>query len=158
DLDDVVFDNDARLRIERSEGLVQQQNLGLHRQGLRQRRPLLHATGQRVRIFSLETGQTVLTHKGERLFAPRRSRLTPHLKPKLDVLDDRTPGKQGCLLKQHAEPTVLSANDLAINADFATSWHPQPGREAQQCRLSAAARTDHGDDLVLLAGERYVLE
>ena len=39
-----------RQRVERGEGLVHQQDVGLHRHGARNGDALLHAAGQRVRI------------------------------------------------------------------------------------------------------------
>ncbi len=45
-------------RIKRAEGLIEQQHLRLHDEGLRQRQALLHSAGKLRRIFVLGAGKT----------------------------------------------------------------------------------------------------
>jgi hypothetical protein len=98
-----VLHGGARLRVQRAERLVHQQEFGLHRIGARQRQPLPHAAGQVLGIVVGEIGQPhqphVALHDGVALGpvgAVGRQR-----EAEADVLLHREPREDAVLLEDH---------------------------------------------------------
>jgi hypothetical protein len=139
----------TRQRVERAEGLVEEQHLGLHRQGAGDADALLHAArdlrGQpveRVRhVHELEVAQHPL--------APLRRRLAvaEHLVDRQrDVLPHREPRQQRMVL-EHDGAVGTGRVDLATVEDHAAAGRPeQPGDDVQHRRLAAARVADQRDE------------
>ena len=97
----------ADLGVERAEGLVEQQHLGLHRQRPGQRDPLALPAGELVRIA---VGQPVELHQLEQrmhrlLISGFGGRVParPHAQTEGDVLEDGHVPEQGVMLEHKAD-------------------------------------------------------
>ena len=91
----------ADQRVQRREGFIHQQDIGVHRQRPRQAHPLLHAAAQLIGLFVAPLGQA---HQFELLIhqsAPFLFRAALHLQAEADVFAHRQPGHQGEFLKHH---------------------------------------------------------
>src|SRR5262245_8610186 len=66
-----------------------------------------------------------------------------------DVVGDRQPREQGIGLEHHAAVGAGLAHRHAVQGDAAGGRPVEPGDEAQQRRLAAARRPEHGDEVVV---------
>ena len=93
----------AQLAVERGEGLVEQQQLGPHRERARHRDPLLLAAGKRAHRAVGEVGEMdeleEALHRRRDLVAPAPARL----QAEGDVLGDGEMRKQRVVLEHHAD-------------------------------------------------------
>src|SRR3984885_15541303 len=105
----------ARLRIERAEGLVEQQNGGITGQRSRNRDALLHAAGEFAWESVLKAFQA--DHANQAIGNARAllRRKWTALKTIENVVAHREPGKQRIFLKHHAAIGAGPGNRLAIN-------------------------------------------
>ena len=92
----------ARLRVERAEGLVHEDENGLSHQRARDAHPLLHATGQFVRIVLGEGGKPDQLDEVPRQIAALAGADAVDLEREFDVAQHGTPGQQAEILEHHA--------------------------------------------------------
>jgi len=132
---------DAGQRVQRTQGFVQQQQAWLVDQRAGQGHALLLPAGQGRRPLVGAFGQT---HLGQRLFGP-----WPPVaeQAQADVVDHSLPGQQARVLEHQPHLFAVVRQALAGAVDGAPAWLVQPGQQAQQGALAAAAAPDHGDEL-----------
>src|SRR5690242_11048969 len=126
--EELLLQLEARERVDRGEGLVEQQHLRLQRKRARDADPLCHATGKLARIRVLEIAET---HRDEKLLGDATrfaSSETTRAQADRDVLQHREPRKQSGLLKRHADVLVGSKT-----YDFAVPDEPAARRRHQAC-------------------------
>ena len=135
----------AHLGVEGAERLVQQQHLGLHRQGARQGDPLTLTTGELGRIASshvteLHQIQQLLDPGSDAGFIrPIGTRLDPQAEG--HVLEHRHVPEQGIVLEHETDVALAHVEIrgiLAADDDVAAVGLLQPGDDPQQCGLAAA--------------------
>ena len=78
------------------------------------------------------------------------------LQPVADVLRHGVPGKQCVFLKHDRAFPSGFRDDLSADTKLAARGLLEAGEQVQQCRLSASARSDDREELVLLDLERHV--
>ena len=151
----LVAQADAQRRVERGEGLVEEQRARLGGQGARQRgragagrRRARRGSGRRARRISSVSSQRSTAA------APRAGAdcASPRLRPKDDVLAHREVGEQGVLLEQVAAagarrpagrcPARRIEQRLAVQGDGALVGSEQPGDRLQRQALAGAGRAE----------------
>ena len=147
-----------RLRVDRRERLVHQQDLRLRREGPGEPRPLLHAAGELIRIRLLEAGEPdeldVLRDRSADVL-PRRP---GEPEPVRDVLVHRLPREEAEVLEDDRDAAGRRRHRGAVDPHLARGRQHQPVDAAQQRRLAAAARPDDRHDLALADRHVDVLE
>ena len=150
----------AHARVERSERLVEQHHLGLHRQRARKRHALTLAARQLGRVAVREAVQVdeveQLVHP---LLDPRLLALAD-LEPERDVVEDRHVLERGVVLEHEADAAVLRAQPrgvLARDQHHAVVRALEAGDHAQQRRLAAAARSEQSGQGALGHRDRHVV-
>ena len=151
----------ADLRVQGSEGLIEQQHFGLVRQRARHRHTLLLAAGELRRqplIQPLERNQA------QQLLAALPARFgahVPHAQRELDVLRHRHMAEQRVVL-EHQPHAALAGGDVrdvaAVQRDAAMVDAGQPGDGAQQGALAAAAGPEQHEKLPVTDVERDVVD
>src|SRR5882757_2294269 len=121
-------------RVQRTERLIQQQQVGLPDQRPGQRHPLCLAAGQGARP---RIGPLVQIHLGQRA-ASHPSRVAG-VQPQGDVAPYPPPGQQPGLLERHGYPAV--DHGLALDVGV------HPGQHAQQGGLARATAPEQRDEL-----------
>src|SRR5712692_2201574 len=156
DAQELVAHPGARDLIERTEGLVHEQEGRVEDERARDRDALLHAAGELVRMRLRECAEA---DERQDLIGAAESlgpRALVQLEPELDVRADRTPRKQRGLLEHEAD--VLRALRLlrGTTADLDASDRrlDEAADDPEERGLAAAARTDERDELVLADRER----
>ena len=117
----LVLDHAAGERIERTEGLIEQQHLRLDREGARDADPLLHAAGQLRRLLVLGTGQAdqldetsaMCFDLGFAPVGPSRSDREGH------ITEYRHPGHERMPLEDHASLEPRALDFAAVHEDEA---------------------------------------
>ena len=151
----------ADLGVERAEGLIEQQHLGLVRQGARHRHALLLAAGQLRRqplVHALER------HQPQQLLAACAAHLAAHVahaQRELDVLGHRHVAEQRVVLEHQAHAALARGDvrDVApVQGDAAVIDPRQPGDGAQQRALAAAAGPEQHEELAVADVERDVVD
>ena len=135
----------AHLGVQRAKGFVQQQNLGLYRQGTGQGNALALAAGELCRVA---VGEPIELHQAQqrmhfffddRLGRPGRARL--HAQAKGHVVKHRHVAEQ-CIVLKHKAHIALAHIEvggvLAAEQNIAVVGSFQPGNDAQQRGFSAA--------------------
>ena len=135
----LVAHQKPRLRVERAERFVEQDEARLQHQRARDADALPHAAGELRRIGSGEIHQP---HEGERIVDPAAHlRCRRALSPQAEsgVVPHRQPGKAGVFLKHHADAVGNLAGDGApFERHRAGGWLLQTGEYLEQGRLAAA--------------------
>ena len=149
DAQEILLQLLARLRIERAERLIHEDEDGLAHQCPRDPDALLHAARELVRIVLREGGEPHEIEEVARLLAPLRYGKAVDLQRKLDVGHHRAPGQQSEALKHHAGVLARRGDLASLDGDPAFVGSDEPGREAQQGGLAAAARAKERDQLAL---------
>src|SRR3954471_1756922 len=139
------------LVVERAERLVEQQDLRIVGERARERGPLLHATGEHLRVVVLEASEP---DPGNEFLGFPRGRTTA----KENVLADREPGEKRIGLEHHAAVGAGALDRLAVEQHAAGGRRIEPGDDAQQRRLAAARRAEDADEVVVLHLEVGALE
>src|SRR5207253_9127709 len=133
----------ARLLIERTEWLVQEEKTRLRHQRAGDADALAHTARKLGRIAARELTEPHhcdgVVHTASSFFGPER-RLA---QPELDILTHGEPGKAGILLKHDTD----AVGDLVLDRppfefDLAFGCRDQSGDELEQRRLAAAGRPD----------------
>ncbi len=138
--------------IQGSEGLVQQQHLGLHGQGAGDAHALLHAAGNLVgalvqcmiHVHQLQVVAYPLVHFAATLAAAK------HLfHGQLHVLVGGEPGQQGMVLEHHRAVRSRLVHFPAVEDHPTTCCLVQAGDDVQDRGLAATRMTDEGDEFAL---------
>ena len=144
----------ARLVVERAERLVEQQDLGRVGERAGDRRALLHAARQHLRVVALEAFQPHLADpvpRDRRLLGDRQALLA---QPEAHVLLDGEPREQRVALEHHAAVRA-GARHLGAVEQHAALGRPVESRdEPQQRGLAAARGSQNRDEVVVGDGER----
>jgi len=144
----------ADLGVERAEGLVEQQHLGLDGQGAGQRDALALAARELVRValgqrLELDQAQQV-QHAAADLRIGRPHRLGAHAQAEGDVLEDRQVAEQRVVLEDEAHAAVAHVGVggvLAVEVHAAAVGHLEPGDDAQQRGLARTRGPQQRDQL-----------
>ena len=139
----------ARLVVERAEGLVHQQHARVVGQRARDRGALLHAARQLLRVVLVEALQAHLGQEAVRDLQLLRARQAALAQAEADVVQHRQPGEQRVALEHHAAVGAGAVDALAVEQHLAGGRVVQPGDDAQQRALAAAAGAEDGDEVVL---------
>jgi hypothetical protein len=149
----------ARLRVERGERLVHQQDRGVHDQRAHQPDALLHPARELVGIMALEAGEP---DELEVMHDPRTdvgARHARHRQPEGRVVVDGLPRQQAEMLEHHRYAVGRPAGDRpAMHEQLAGAEIGQAGDAAQERGLAAARRADHAHDLVAPDRERELMK
>jgi len=151
ELPDLVAQVHAHLRVERGEGLVEQQEPRRGRQRARQRDPLLLAAGELGGVLVAVRGQT---HQLEQLvdalddLAARRARV-------LETVGDVPGGGQ---VREERVGLKDDADVAAVLLDAARGLDVEPGDRPEQGGLAAPGRAEEANELALDDLERDVVE
>src|SRR6516165_4826324 len=142
-----VFAQSCRKRlVERHERLVEQKQIGLDREGARQR----HPPGESERkLAGVVIAMGLEAERLEQRVEPGGGRVRggkPH------VLLDRPPRQQARLLEDHAERAVRGERDAAVEIAV------EPRDDAQQRGLAAARRPNQRGDLPTAEAECKLAE
>ena len=149
------------LRVQRAEGLVEQQDAGIRRQGTGQRHALPLAAGQLRGVTLLVTGQS---DDLEELIDARRDlrfRTLAHAQPEGHVVAYGHVLEGGVVLEDETDTAVLRAEpgDVAVVDDHGAGVGLlQPGYGAQQGGLSGAGRAQQRGQGAFGDGERDIVE
>ena len=143
----------AQGRIETGERLVQQQEMGIGGQGPGQRGALLLAARQ---FGGPAIGQVRQPGQLQHVAGAACRVGAPAVQPEADVALHRQVGKQGIVLKDHADVAALgrhmdpgAVHDPAGHGNRSGFRPGQAGDHAQGCGLATAGRTEQGQDLPL---------
>ena len=151
----------AHLRVERAEGLVEQQHLGLNGQGAGEGHALALAARELRGVALAEVGQAdqleQLVDTGFDLGLGTVADLEPegHVAPHGEVTEGR--------VVLEAEPDAAAARRrvrqiLTLNADDAAVRRVEAGDDAQQRRLATTARAEEGRQRPCGHLERHVVQ
>ena len=158
DPDQLLLHHHSGLGIERAERLVHQQHLRLDRIGAGDGDALLHAARKLVRVIVLRPRHS---HEREiipgQLVAPR-ARHSLAFEPECDVLAHGLPGEERELLEHHSPIGTGTIHAATADPHDPRGRQFEPGRHAQQRRLSATGRTDDGEKLLIGDLEAHVRE
>ncbi len=156
----LVLNGAARERVQRAEGLVEQQHLRLDGKCPRDADALLHAAGELRGL--LVDGGAQAHHRDELLHMPvdlgRRPLGPARLDGKRDVSAHRQPGHQRMTLEHHAALQAGAGNFTAVHEDVAGSGRVQPRQHVQDGGLAAARMADDADELAAVQRERHIGE
>ena len=144
----------AHLGVERTEGLVEQQHLGLNGQSAGQGDALALTTGELVRVT---VGDPVELHELEQLghlgadgLFRRAAVLGAHAQTERHVLEDGHVAEQRVVLEHEAHVALAHGHVgrvFAIEVDGARVGHFQAGDDAQQRGLARARGAQQGNQL-----------
>ncbi len=158
ELEDLVAQAFAGQHVERGEGLVHQQHLGLHDQRARDADALAHAAGELARQRALEACEADHVDRLRGAAFALGLRDATRLQPQLDVLPHRQPREQGEGLEHHADAARGAVERLAAVPHFTRIGLQQAGHQAQQGRLAGAGLPQQGDDFSFVQREVDVLQ
>ena len=149
-LPDLLAQLPAHLRVQRREGLVEEEHLRLDRERPGEGDPLLLAARHLVRIsVGLLLEPDELEHRSGPLAALVLAH-APQAQPVGDVVDARHVGEQAVRLEDDAH-AALARRDvrdvLAVDEDPAAVDLVEPAERPQRGRLAAPGRTEEGDEL-----------
>ena len=150
DLHHLVLQMRPRQRVQRSEGLVQQQHLRLHGQRPPDADALLHPARDLARPPVLRVGHADERQVLQRPFVPLG--LGHGLGERLihgeaDVLVAGEPGQQGVVLEHHGAVGPRLVHLAPVQHHAAAGGRQQPRHHVQQRRFAAARVADDGDVL-----------
>ena len=149
----------AGLRVERTERLVHQQDIGISRERAGECRALLHPAGKLRGKAVLETGQVHHVDKGLRARPGFVALRFPRLPmPYQHVLPHGLPGEQREVLKHHAAFRPRAGDDALGRADAAGAHRKEAADAIEQGALAASARPKQGVEAAGRHGERHVVE
>ena len=144
--------------VERGEGLVHQQNLGLHDQRAGKADALAHAAGKLLRIGRFKAVEADHVDRGDRALARFGGRGAMGAQADLDIVEHAQPREQREALKHHRGAVVGAGDGLAVEGHLAAGRPRQARDDAQQGRLAAARAPEQADDLAFPQGQRNVLQ
>ena len=131
-----------RLRVERGERLVHQQDLRIDRERAGEIDALAHAARKLAREIILEAGQADELQQVERAALLALARVSADLGADHGVGEDGAPRQQAVLLEDEAAVAPGPVHGAAVDAHLAGARGLQSGDDAQERRLAAARRAD----------------
>ena len=135
--------------VEMAEGLVGQHDVGLDREGARDRHALAHAAGQLVRKGVGELAKAEPVEPGERALALLGFRQADQFERQPRVVERRAPGQQPVLLEHGgdaaAEEIEIGVRALVADRQRAFGRRGQPDHQVEKGRFAAAGLADDGD-------------
>src|SRR5262245_30466313 len=140
----------ARLRVERGERLVEQQELRLYRESARDIHALAHAAGELVRIVLGKASESdELDQRARALLALGLGEPALQVEAVGHVLDDRAPWKQAVMLEHHGAVRSGPLDRAAVEQDRAGRDRKETIDRVEEGRFAAARRPHDGDELAL---------
>ena len=149
DFQEILLQLLARLRVERAERLVHEDEDRLAHQRPRDADALLHAAGEFMRIVVRDIAESDETDEMPRKLAPLRHRDAVELERELDIAEHRAPRQQAEVLEHHAGVLARARHRRSFDGDMALVRRDEAGGEPQQRGLAAAARAEQRDELTL---------
>ena len=152
---------EAQLRVEVRERLVHQHERRLDDDGAGDRHALLLAAGELARQLVLLAPQADEVQRLVDLAVDLGLGRAAHLQAEADVLAHVEMGKERVVLEHHAEPALLRAQgvDPALVEPDRSAGDGKKTRDAvQRRRLSAARRSEQGDELAAPDGQGNVAQ
>ena len=135
---DEVLHPEAGLHVEGAEGLVHEDDLGLHGQGAGDGHALAHAAGELVRVLLLRAREPDLLDPGPR----HRLALVPghaaQHEPEGHVLEHGEPGVRAVALEDHAPVGPGPRDGLPAQQGLAGGGREEAGHDVQDRALAAA--------------------
>ena len=147
DFQEILLQLLARLRVERAERLVHEDEDRLAHQRARDTDALLHAAGELVRIVVREIAEPDELDEMPRDLVPLLDRDAVELQRELDVADHRAPRQQAEVLEHHAGVLARLRHRRSFDGDATFVRRDQSGGEPQQRGLAAAARAEQRNEL-----------
>ena len=154
DPEHLPLQKDSRVRVERAERLVHEQDVGLRRQRPRDRDALPHAARKFVRERLLERRQPHEIQKFPGAFDALAFGRACEFEPQRDIVQDVPPGKQGIFLEHHAALASGTGDGRSAILHGSARCAFEPRYDAQERRLAAPRWADDADELVLARIER----
>ena len=156
----ILAEHHARLLVERGEGLVHQENVGLHADAARHVDALAHADGE---LRGIMIGEARHAHCAQRLHGavvPFGLRHVLEFQRNAEILDDRVPGEQRAFLEHEGNLVGMRRAIDATSADqhFAFRRAKQAAHDVEQRALSAARGSEQADELTARDVERHIVE
>ena len=148
----------AGLGVQRPEGLVHEQHLGVDGQGARDGGALLHAAGQLGGIVVFKARQAHHLDEGMGAGLPLGALEGLALEPVEHVLQHGLPGKEREMLEHDAPIRAGSGHGRPIHGDEATLDGQKPAHEIEQRGFSAAGRPQQGDELLIAHAQVHILQ
>ena len=145
---DLVLELGAGQRVERRQGLVEQQHFRAHGQGPGDADALAHAAGElgRTAVAGVAQADHVDVF-GDAGLALGGGVLGEHLRHRqLDVAVDGEPGHQRIGLEHQAALGAGRRDGFAVHQHFAAVWLHQTGDGRDQRRLAGAGEAEDGDE------------
>ena len=158
---DPVFHLLAELLVERAQGLVEQQDLGLDDQHPGERDPLLLAAGELPLIAPLVAAEIHLIERPLHAHPNLPPRRLPYLQAERDIVEHIHVRKDRVVLKDDPDSPLLRRQQRHV---LAADQHPavigaDEARDHAQCRrLAAARRAEQGEELALLDPQAQVID
>src|SRR6266700_6685742 len=136
-----------RLRVERAERLVHQQDFRIADEHLDEADAIPLAAREHVRIARVELGEADAGKPGPRELARKRASDARGLEPDGDVLQRRLPWEQRLSLEEITGLAVEPGERRPEDVDAAGRGRDEPGGDVEQGRFAAAGRADDGHEL-----------
>jgi len=153
-----LLHSDARLRIERREGLVEDEQPRLGDEGARERHALAHALRKLGRVAVQRVGETDLAQRLGGALAPFLAGHATHLERQLDIAQRVAPRQQRIARQRIGGLAAARLRRRAGDDQAARREVLQPGHHVEKRGLAAAARPDDGDELAVGDGQIYARE
>ncbi|KNA06328.1 hypothetical protein SOVF_182090 [Spinacia oleracea] len=130
--------------VERAEGFVHQQQVGIEGERAGDGGTLLHAAGKLPGVFLAETFEVDEVHRAVDAFALLGLGVTHDFERQSDVLFDAAPGIEGCGLKDITVGPVPTGvfRRRAVDGDIARRVLLEIGDDPQKSGLAATRRAD----------------
>ena len=159
DVEQPLAHQDARLLVERAEGLVHQEDLRVERERAPDRDALLHPARELARILLGEAGEAERAQELGGRPAPPLGRHALELEAELDVLERGPPRKEAGFLEHGRDAAGIGPGDRpAIDHQAALVGRDETAEHAEQRGLAASGGADQGAERALFDRERDVLE
>src|SRR5438309_8228260 len=140
-LEQLILEDQARLRIQRAERLVHEDHVdALVHERPDDRDPLTHPAGEFMRIMMLKAPEAHPLEVGQRLVPPLVARNALQFERDFYVRQRRAPRQQVVVLRDVAAPGVDAPNGIPVVQHRAVGRLRQPGEEVQHCGFAAARR------------------
>ena len=160
DLLELVLQLGARQRVERREGLVEQQDVGIGGQRAGDGDALAHAAGKlgRPAVGGVAEADHVDVAPHARLPLGARHALEDRVDGERHVGADGEPRHQRIGLEDDAAVGAGALDPVAADGDLAGVGHGEAGHQRDEGRLARAGEAHDGHDLALLDGEVDVVQ
>jgi hypothetical protein len=146
------------LSIERGERLIEQNHSRPRRQRARNRTTLPHSAGELVRVRMTKATKV---HETKQLFDALASRFAINLcdfEGKRDVLLEREPRKERCILENDGAIGGWAVDHLPIEEDATLGRQNEPGEKVQDRRFSATRRADQTKRFTRRDVQRHIVQ